>query len=573
MEVYEEAYNFDTYQACNYEANDERLIYYDWLADMATTSHIASHRDLFKTYTSIQDSSITGVGGKRATAIGRGTVELISNCNGKYWTLALKDVLHVPGQKNNLISLGRWDAAGGEYQGGNGKLILVSKNGEQVAQGRKLNNFLYQMQIATKKPYISSSDDGSQTFFAGSNAQDWETWHKWFGHVGYSGLQKLLRNNMVTGFEIIENSPQPDCIACTEAKQHTEPFPKSINRHTKRGDLTHMDLWGKYATRSINGNHYYILMIDDTTRYTTVEFLKEKNQAAQLVMNYLTYLTAQELKPKAIQIDRGKEFVNERLERWCKQNGIQLRLTAPYSPSQNGIAERMNRTLTELARTMLRGQNLPQFLWEPAVLHAAYIRNRSYTKPMGNQTPYEGWFDKKPNVTHLREFGAPVWILSQGQHQDRKLMPKSTRKVYVGLDDGSNSVKYYNPDTRKILTSRNFKAITPSNPQAPEHIVLPPDIRHEGESAPGAGCMPQSGVPKGANRVQRPSEPVEAVEGGENRPYRTRGNRPDYQLLNDPFESEEETEETSIGINETFAIIEGDELTSLRDAERSPDWP
>ena len=86
---------------------------------------------------------MTGVGGKKATAIGRGTVTLISNCSGVNWTLKLENVLHVPGQKNNLISLGRWDKAGGTYQGGDSKITLITKDGKRVAEGIRLNNFLY----------------------------------------------------------------------------------------------------------------------------------------------------------------------------------------------------------------------------------------------------------------------------------------------------------------------------------------------------------------------------------------------------------------------------------------------
>ena len=137
---------------------------------------------------------------------------------------------------------------------------------------------------------------------------------------------------MVEGLEIDMNTPKPDCVACTEAKQNVEPFPKENNRKTQTGDLTHIDLWGKYSIKSINGNHYYVVMVDDAQRYISVEFLKEKNQASQAVVNYLTYLKVRGRMPKAIQIDRGREFVNEKLERWCKEQGIELRLTAPYSP-------------------------------------------------------------------------------------------------------------------------------------------------------------------------------------------------------------------------------------------------
>jgi hypothetical protein len=95
---------------------------------------------------------------------------------------------------------------------------------------------------------------------------------------------------MVEGLKVDMNMPKPDCVACTEAKQHVELFLKIVNRNTQTGDLTHIDLWGKYAIRSINGSQYYIILVDDTQRHITVEFLKEKNQASQAVMNYLTYL-------------------------------------------------------------------------------------------------------------------------------------------------------------------------------------------------------------------------------------------------------------------------------------------
>jgi hypothetical protein len=90
-------------------------MYYNWLADNTTSSHIASEREGFESYTKIQKSTVTGVGSKKAAAIGCGTVVLISNCNGINWKLKLENVLHVPGEKNNLISLGRWDMAGGSY--------------------------------------------------------------------------------------------------------------------------------------------------------------------------------------------------------------------------------------------------------------------------------------------------------------------------------------------------------------------------------------------------------------------------------------------------------------------------
>ena len=93
------------------------------------------------------------------------------------------------------------------------------------------------------------------------------------------------------------------CIACTESKQTVKPFGKSTEWKTESGELTHIDLWGKYSITSINGNNYYILFVDDSKKFGTAEFLNQKAEAAQKVKEYLMYLKTQDKKPKAICVD------------------------------------------------------------------------------------------------------------------------------------------------------------------------------------------------------------------------------------------------------------------------------
>lgn len=133
--VEEETYNFDTYDANNIEGIDECLILYDWLADTATTSHITHHQEAFKTYTPMGNSSVMGVGSKEAKIDGCRTVELVSTCSGQDFILLLGDVIHVPRTQNNLILLGRWDATGGRYTRGKRVITLITKDGQQVAEG------------------------------------------------------------------------------------------------------------------------------------------------------------------------------------------------------------------------------------------------------------------------------------------------------------------------------------------------------------------------------------------------------------------------------------------------------
>jgi len=416
-----EYYNFD--DVLSSDKMDIHLIYYDWLADSAATTHITYQHDAFITYKSIPEVPISGVGGLKMCAIGQGRVNLWSECDGKMYILELHDVLHVPDNRNNLLSLRQWETAGHSYIACDSILSLLTKDRKPVARGAKVRNNLYKMMFK-HTPETAHSDC---TFNAASPSQTWETWHRRFGHVGYSGIKKLLDNQLVNSLEIDTNLLKPDCVACTEAKLSETPYGPMSGCPTKPGELTHMDLWGKYDVMSINGNQYYLLMVDDAACYVTVKFLKMKDQAAQKIMDYMMYLKAQGKTPCAIHADRGTEFVNETLREWCNSQGVELQVTTPYSPSQNRVAERMNCTLVELVCTMLMASELPEFLWEATVAHAAYLQNMSYMKPRVNMTPYQIWHERKPNVLHLHEFSAPIWVLLQGQRIQRKMLLKSQR--------------------------------------------------------------------------------------------------------------------------------------------------
>ena len=190
----------------------------------------------------------------------------------------------------------------------------------------------------------------SYTFNTTQPIHTWETWHRQFGHLGMSSIKTLLDKDLVTGLHIDPHSPKYDCKACVQAKQHVNPFPKaSVEVHIKPGELTHMDLWGKYPTPSIHGNQYFHSFLDDSTRYPCLTFLKHKDKAAQVVKDYVTYSKAHGMHPNVFRCDQGVEFLHDNLIRWLREQGVELQTTAPYSPSQNGVAECLNRTLVELA--------------------------------------------------------------------------------------------------------------------------------------------------------------------------------------------------------------------------------
>jgi len=180
---------------------DLRLIYYEWLADSGATSHITHRRDAFDTYQSISAVPIAGVGGAKAHAIGRGNIKLKSECDGHTYILELTNVLHVPKNKNNLLSLGKWEKQGRSYNGCDDTLTLLTKD---------------------KRPGSARSD---YAFSAASPLQSWETWHRRFGHVGYSGIKKL---NLGASPAQRRSSPRLHMVQRQNAKRNQGNLPTWI---------------------------------------------------------------------------------------------------------------------------------------------------------------------------------------------------------------------------------------------------------------------------------------------------------------------------------------------------------
>ncbi len=431
------------------KANATTIHCYDscsWLADTATTSHIASEKKDFTVYRKI-DRTITGVGDARVKAVGCGSVILTSHVDGETHTIALNDVLHVPSATDNLLSVGRFVERGNTFVATKFGAFLFDSNESLIATA-KLDDSLFHLDVKVTHELSNVSKPVKYS---------WMEWHKRFGHIAVSGLQHLRRRNLVDGFDVDESSELQDCEACVRAKQTENPFSKSATRSTtSAGELTHTDVWGPARFNATNGARYYMTFIDDYSRHCTIKLLNKKSEAAEMVKGYLAFIERHlGLLPKAIRADNGKEYINNDLKSWLNQRGILLDSTAPYSPQQNGIAERYNRTLADLIRAMLCEKKIPKVLWGTAVLHACYLRNRAYTRTLSHQTPLERWCGKRPDVASFHEFGTPVSILNQGVGRD-KLDPRGDIHIFVGFEEGPHAIRYFDITTRQVKISRNY---------------------------------------------------------------------------------------------------------------------
>ncbi|GKC39888.1 retrovirus-related pol polyprotein from transposon TNT 1-94 [Tanacetum coccineum] len=162
---------------------------------------------------------------------------------------------------------------------------------------------------------------------------------------------------------------------------------------------------------SINHEKYTLVIIDEYSRYTWVYFLRKKSQAPEMIMSFIRMVENQnDVKVKQIRTDNGTEFRNHELESFCDERGISQNFSSPYTPEQNGVAERKNRTLIEAARTMLNGSVLSKHFWTEVVRIACYTQNRSIIVKRHDKTPYEIFRERISDICHSGNPWQSDWL-------------------------------------------------------------------------------------------------------------------------------------------------------------------
>ncbi|XP_062704663.1 uncharacterized protein LOC134286966 [Aedes albopictus] len=230
----------------------------------------------------------------------------------------------------------------------------------------------------------------------------------------------------------------------------------SRSRANELLELVHSDIGGPMEVSSLGGSRYYLTFTDDKSRKIWIYFLEEKSgesvyKAFENFRSMAEKQTGKQL--KTLRTDNGKEFVNKRLEDHLQRLGIRHQTSADYTPEQNGLAERCNRTIVERARCMLFEAHLPKTFWAEAAATAVYLINRSPTK--GHQmTPEEAWSGRKPDLAHVRIFGSPAMAHIPKQKR-KKWDPKAFECVLTGFDEDTKAYRLWDPASRKLVKSRD----------------------------------------------------------------------------------------------------------------------
>ena len=249
------------------------------------------------------------------------------------------------------------------------------------------------------------------------------------------------------------------CEPCQLGKQLKISHKKVPDVNTSKVlELLHMDLMGPIQVESLNGKRYIFVCVDDFSRFSWVNFLREKSDTFDAFKTLCMKLCVEKDcgigKIVRIRSDHGKQFENAMYDEFCKSKGIAHEFSAPKTPQQNGVVERKNRSLSEMARAMLNSKKLSKRLWAEAINTACYTINRVFLRPGTAKTPYELWKGKKPNVSHFHIFGSTCFILRDREHIG-KFDAKSDIGVFLGYSINSRAYRVYNMRTQTVMESAN----------------------------------------------------------------------------------------------------------------------
>ncbi|XP_059635284.1 uncharacterized protein LOC132277441, partial [Cornus florida] len=408
-----------------------------WFLDSGCSRHMTGDQSKFHSIKPHKGGSVTFGDNSKGKVIGIGTIGISSS-------LSIDDVLLVKGLKHNLFSISQLCDKGYDVLFKSDKCIVKKDNVEvfhALRNGNVYSLLLCELHDQDVKCLVSSNEDS------------W-LWHRRLGHASMDLISKLSKNELVKGLPKTNFSKDKTCSACQIGKQIKSSFKRKKDITTSRPlELIHMDLFGPERIASLGGKLYAFVIVDDFSRFTWVFFLTHKNEVHTIFTKFCKRVeNEKECKIKSIRSDRGREFDNQDVERFCDENGYNHNLSAPRTPQQNGVVERKNRSLQEMARTMLNEHNSPRSLWAEAVSTSCYVINRVIIRKLLNKTPYDLWNKRKPNIGYFKVFGCKCFVLNDKDNLG-KFEPKSDEGIFLGYSSRSKAFRVFNKRTRVVVES------------------------------------------------------------------------------------------------------------------------
>ena len=438
--------------------------------DTGATVHISPERSDFLTLRPISARAVKGVGGSSVTAIGIGDIKL-RIARGAHITL--QNALYIPNATVRLISVSTlaYDNKAVAHFDEDTCWITNKSTNAIIAHGTLLpNKKLYSLDLISAQ---------AEHALSAQHAPNLETLHRRLGHANYQTLRDMVNNGMIEGMpkNLPSGNPVPKCEFCVLGKQTKTPVPKLRkeglgHKATRKLEKVWVDLSGPHI-RSRTGNEYIMDIVDDYTSRVWPIPLKGKGDAFEELM---AWERARELetglKVGTYITDNG-ELKSDKMRNWLASRGTNQLFTAPYTSAHNGRVERMHRTLMAKARTMRIYAKCPPNMWDEFYLTAGHLQNKTTTRSLQGTTPWEKWYERKPDYSYMREIGCHIFVLIQPVKKNPKVLVRSLECVLIGYNKDSKTYRCYHRETNRVISSYHVRFLESHEGHAPSDLPIP----------------------------------------------------------------------------------------------------
>ena len=341
--------NLNVVEACLVENYNDK-----WIIDSGATNHVCySLQWLRQTSLVGQEQRFLRLGnGEHVSVKALGQVELFFN-NDR--TLCLVDCLYVPDFKRNLISVSCLFEQGLTVEFNS--FITIRSSTSVICTGDLIDGLYYLSPMSYDVLITEIVDKHDHLAKKRKVSNETYLWHLRLGHINPNRIHGLVKSGILTSLDF---EPIPVCESCLEGKMTKRPFKAKGYRATKPLELVHTDVCGPINVQARGGYEYFVTFIDDYSRHGYIYLMRQKSETFTKFREYKAEAEKQlGLHIKELRSDRGGEYLSGEFQSYLTQEGIVSQLSAPGTPQQNGVAERRNRTLQDMVRSMLSYSSLP----------------------------------------------------------------------------------------------------------------------------------------------------------------------------------------------------------------------
>lgn len=409
----------------------------NWYTDTGATDHITGELEklsIREKYAGGDQIHTASGSGMTISHIGQSTV------NTPNRNLHLNDVLYVPQAKKNLVSVHKLTSDNSAFIEFHPNFFVIKdKDTKNILLKGRCHKGLYPI------PATSTIKNA-----LGAVKPSMSRWHNRLGHPSSFIVRQVVSKNKLPCLG--PSTDESVCDACQKAKAHQFPYPRSTSVSSSPLELVFSDVWGP-APESVGRKKYYVSFIDDYSKFTWVYLIKYKSEVFQKFHEFQSLVERLfDRKILAVQTDWGGEY--QRLNTFFNKIGISHLVSCPHAHQQNGSAERKHRHIVEVGLSLLAHASMPLKFWDEAFLAAAYLINRTPTKILNLDTPFERLFHKQPDYSVLRIFGCVCWP-NLRPYNSHKLQFRSKQCVFLGYSSLHKGFKCLDVSTGRVYVSRD----------------------------------------------------------------------------------------------------------------------